>query len=183
MKFPLGLIVLFFVASCSEDLQPKPQGYFRLDYPNPTYQKADHFYFTFDQNTFSKTEVEKKQAPKIVYPQMKATLYLNYNAVQNNLDSLLNDAYRLPYKHLSKADAIPEKIFINEDKRVFGTLFSVVGNAASQHQFYLTDSLQHFLVGSLYFYAKPNYDSLYPAVYYLEKDIIRLMETVEWKQR
>ncbi|MEK9740532.1 MAG: gliding motility lipoprotein GldD, partial [Flavobacteriaceae bacterium] len=78
MKLSFGLLILFFIASCSEDLQPKPQGYFRLDYPTPQYQKTNHYYFSFDQNTFSKTEVEKKQAPKIVYPQMKATLYLNY---------------------------------------------------------------------------------------------------------
>lgn len=181
MKLSFGLLILFFITSCSEEFQPKPQGYFRLDYPTPQYQKTDHYYFSFDQNAFSFTETEKIYSPKIIYPQMKATLYLNYNAVNNNLDSLLNDAYRLPYKHISKADAIPEKLFLNKDKRVFGTLFSIIGNAASQHQFYLTDSLRNFLVGSLYFYAKPNYDSLLPAVNYLEKDIIRLIETLEWK--
>ena len=110
-----------------------------------------------------------------------ATLYLNYNSINENLDSLLNDAYKLPYKHISKAESIPEKLFINEEKKVFGTLFSVVGNAASQYQFFLTDSSNHFLVGSLYFYARPNYDSIFPAVHYLQKDIIRLMESLTWK--
>ena len=112
---------------------------------------------------------------------MKATLYLTYNSVKKNLDSLLNDAYKLPYKHISKAQSIPEKIFINKEKQVYGTLFSIVGNAASQHQFFLTDSLNHFLVGSLYFFARPNYDSIYPAVKYLEKDIIHLIETLDWQ--
>ena len=72
----------------------------------------------------------------LVYPKMKATLYLNYNTIEKNLDSLLNDAYQLPYKHITKAESIPEKIFINPDKKVYGTLFSVIGDAASQHQFF-----------------------------------------------
>ena len=71
--------------------------------------------------------------------------------------------------------------FVNEEKKVFGTLFSVVGNAASQYQFFLTDSTKHFLVGSLYFYARPNYDSIYPAADYLQKDIIHLIESFKWK--
>jgi gliding motility-associated lipoprotein GldD len=112
---------------------------------------------------------------------MKATLYLNYNPIKKNLDSLLNDAYQLPYKHISKAESIPEKLFINAKNQVYGTLFSVVGNAASQYQFFLTDSLNHFVVGSLYFYARPNYDSIYPAASYLQKDIVHLMETLKWE--
>ncbi len=179
MRDLFGLALIFLVA-CREDTQPKPEGYFRLTYPDATYKKEKYIHFTFEQNTFSSTQSAQKDTPKVVYSNMKATLYLTYNSVHNNLDSLLNDAYKLPYKHIAKAESIPEKIFINEDKKVFGTLFSVVGNAASQHQFFLTDSLRHFLVGSLYFYAKPNYDSIYPAVRYIEKDIVRLMETLEW---
>ena len=86
----------------------------------------------------------------------------------------------MPYNHLSKAESIPERIFVNPQNKVYGTLFTVVGNAASQYQFFLTDSIDHFLVGSLYFYAKPNYDSIYPAVKYIEKDLVRLMETLQW---
>ena len=112
---------------------------------------------------------------------MRATLYLNYVPVENNLDSLLNDAYKLPFKHISKAESIPEKVFINDQNKVYGTLFSVVGNAASQYQFFLTDSVDHFLVGSLYFYARPNFDSIYPAAMHIQKDIVRLMETLKWK--
>ena len=112
---------------------------------------------------------------------MKATLYMNYNSVEENIDSLLNDAYQLPFKHISKAESIPEKIFINNEKKVYGTLFSVVGDAASQFQFFLTDSVNHFLVGSVYFYARPNYDSLFPAIKFLEKDLFHLIETFEWK--
>lgn len=168
---------------CSSDIQPKPWGYLSLNYPEPNYQyfiKSPSFSFEF--NDFAEVFLAENNAnSKVVYPEMKATLYLNYNTVEKNLDSLLNDAYKLPYKHISKAESIPEKVFVNPVNRVYGTLFSVVGNAASQYQFFLTDSIDHFLVGSVYFYARPNYDSILPAVKYLEKDIIHLMESLQWK--
>ena len=59
-------------------------------------------------------------------------------------------------------------------------VYKVTGNAASSRQFYATDSIHHFLTGSLYFYAKPNYDSIVPAADYLEKDIKRIMESLKW---
>ena len=63
-----------------------------------------------------------------------------------------------------------------------GTVFNIVGNAASQIQFFLTDSSKNFLVGALYFYSKPNYDSIYPALKFIEKDLYRLIESFEWEQ-
>ena len=170
------------VTCCTSVTQPKPMGYLRLDYPEAEYTVAEKLsYFTFEQNKFAECIPTTASNINLIYPEMKATVYLSYNQVNQNLDSLLNDAYKLPYKHLSKAESIPERIFINPQNKVYGTLFTVVGNAASQYQFFLTDSTNHFLVGSLYFYAKPNYDSIYPAVQYLEKDLLRLMETLQWK--
>jgi len=34
---------------------------------------------------------------------------------------------------------------------------------------------------SVYFYAKPNFDSILPAAQYLKEDMRRIMETLEWK--
>jgi len=175
------LVGFWIFFSCSSEIQPKPKAYLRLEYPNPEYKKLSPAApFSFEYNTQAELKEPNPSTPRLVYPRMKATLYLTYNSIDQNLDSLLNDAYLLPYKHLSKAESIPEKLFINKQEKVYGTLFTVVGNAASQYQFFLTDSLDHFLVGSLYFYSKPNYDSLFPAVNYLQKDITHLMETMEW---
>jgi hypothetical protein len=41
--------------------------------------------------------------------------------------------------------------------------------------------VKNVLAGALYFYTKPNYDSILPAVKYIEKDIIHLVETIEWE--
>ncbi len=180
-KFFFFFLSIFFLA-CVSDLQPKPSAYLRLDYPEAKYKKTDdRLNFSFEYNTIAQINIKRKSSPSLLYQNMKATLYLNYISINNNLDSLLNDAYQIPYKHISKAESIPEKVFINSENRVYGTLFSVVGDAASQHQFFLTDSLRNFLVGSLYFYARPNYDSIYPAVTYLKKDIIHLIETLKWR--
>lgn len=182
MKNIIIIFIAFFVYACNSISQPKPNSYLRLEYPNPRYKEVNFIpNLLFDFNETANLNMDSESTFRIVYPYMKATLYLNYNSINENLDSLLNDAYKLPYKHISKAESIPEKLFINEEKKVFGTLFSVVGNAASQYQFFLTDSSNHFLVGSLYFYARPNYDSIFPAVHYLQKDIIRLMESLTWK--
>ncbi len=97
------------------------------------------------------------------------------------LDFCLERSLTSTYKHIVKAIEIPERIFINKNEKVYGALFSVIGNAASQFQFFLTDSSSNFLVGSLYFYSKPNYDSLYPAIKYIEKDISHLFKTLKWK--
>ncbi len=117
------------------------------------------------------------------YPKMRATIYLTYQNVENNnLESLLYDAQKLAYDHNIKAESIPEQPFVNEEDKVFGMFYMINGNAASQSQFYVTDSLNHFITGSLYFEAKPNFDSIYPAVSYLREDIRKMMETIKWQE-
>ncbi len=176
-------IFIQIVFSCNTINQPKPKGYLALNYPESDYNEIlnKKFPFSFEYNNIAKVDEISNGSYKVSYPDMKATIYLNYYKVNENLNSLLNDAYKLPYKHIVKAIEIPERIFINKNEKVYGALFSVIGNAASQFQFFLTDSSSNFLVGSLYFYSKPNYDSLYPAIKYIEKDISHLFKTLKWK--
>ena len=178
------LLITLTIIACVETTLPKPNGLLSLKYQKSTYQTYQKkALYSFEYNQKAKIKRGAQQGDLIVYPNMKATLYLSYVPVKNNLDSLLTDAYKLPSKHISKADEIPERLFINPEQRVYGTLFKVVGNAASQLQFFLTDSIHHFMIGSLYFYSRPNYDSLLPALDYIEKDVIHLMETLEWKEK
>jgi gliding motility-associated lipoprotein GldD len=176
------VIITLILLGCESIQQPKPKGLLRLQYPQPQYSAIPNAYpFDFEYNNWVQLKGIDKKAPDLYYPKMKATLYLTYVAVENNIDSLLNDAYQLPGKHMIKAEEIPERIFMAPEERVFGTLFTVVGNAASQLQFFLTDSTDHFLMGSLYFYSRPNYDSIMPAAKYLERDVMHLMESLRWK--
>ena len=178
--FLLTTIVLLL--GCDSVQQPKPKAQLRLQFPEPKYKQVpDTFPFDFEYNDLAELKGIAKTVPDLYYPKMKATLYLSYVGVENNIDSLLNDAYQLPGKHMIKAQEIPERVFTAQEKGVYGTLFTVVGNAASQLQFFLTDSTDHFLMGSLYFYSRPNYDSIMPAAKYVERDVMHLMETLRWK--
>ncbi|WP_417876496.1 gliding motility lipoprotein GldD [Winogradskyella sediminis] len=186
-KLVLPLLSLLMLG-CGDDTLPKPKGYLRLEYPNAVYEKAIvPLPFSFDKNKLADPIKTVKSSANtngidIKYSSLKATIYLTYKAVKNdNIDSLLRDAQNLTQKHTIKADEISQKEFLRPNDNVFGMLYEIGGNAASQSQFYVTDSTKHFLSGSLYFYAKPNYDSIYPASEYLKKDIKRIMESVQWK--
>src|SRR5699024_9080385 len=116
----------------------------------------------------------------IEYGSMKGIIYITYEKVDDNIDKLLSDAQNLPLKHTIKADEIFGDEYENKANDTYGMLYTVTGNAASQAQFYLTDSTKHFMTGSVYFKRTPNYDSIYPAAEYLKDDMRKLMETLKW---
>ena len=187
----LVLLILAFV-SCGEDYIPKPKAYLRLDYPEANYtQSNSELPFLFETNGLAKNITYKQLAApttsygiNIEYPALKGTIFLTYKAIeenQKNLEDYLRDAQKFTLEHTIKADEIPVYPFEDKKRRVYGVLSEVKGNVASPVQFYITDSVNHFLTGSLYFHAKPNYDSILPAAHYLEKDIKHIMETVRWK--
>lgn len=181
-KYFLILMNCYFL-SCGENTIPKPKAMLRLDFEKGEYNSYhdNNCAFAFSKNTTASVKPKGDCSLEIDYPEMKGSIYLTYKPVAKNLNKLLTDAQRLSYEHVVKADNIIEQPFINENSRVFGMFYEVTGNAASQSQFYVTDSTNHFVTGSLYFYAKPNYDSIYPAAIYLQRDIRRIMESLEWK--
>lgn len=190
----LGLVALI---SCDGDYTPKPKAYLRLEYPKPVYERFkpdDRVPFTFEKNRLSDNVAVKQlrqsttesYAINIQYPKLKGTVYLTYKALKNNKENLmtfLKDAQNFTQKHTLKADEILEQLFEDKKSKAYGMFYEVGGNAASQSQFYLTDSTNHFITGSLYFYAKPNYDSLLPAADYLKNDIRKIMETIAWEKK
>jgi gliding motility-associated lipoprotein GldD len=137
--------------------------------------------FEFEYNQMAVAEVGEGCDMVLDYRPMKGSVYLTYKPVEGNLRELLSDAQKLSYQHVVKADNIVEQPYVDEQERVYGMFYEVRGDAASQSQFYVTDSTRHFVTGSVYFYAKPNYDSILPAASYLQQDIRRIMETIRWK--
>lgn len=175
------LLVLTF-AGCKDDVLPKPAGFLRLDYPEAKYVGFENTCpFSFQMNEEASIKGEKECGFAITYPKMKATIYLTYKPVNNNIEKLLKDAQKLTYEHVIKADDILEQPYLNPQKKVYGMFYQVNGNAATNSQFYVTDSIKHFITGSVYFYAKPNFDSIMPAASYIKNDMQRLMETLKWK--
>lgn len=189
----ISLVASFFtLASCEKSYVPKPKAFLRLEYPKASYFEPNlELPLSFETNLLSTkiTAKELKSTTKsygvnIEYATMKGTIFLTYKAIENNKENLidfLRDAQNFTQKHTIKADEIPVTLYENKHHRVYGAFAEVKGNVASQAQFYVTDSIQHFLTGSLYFYAKPNYDSILPAANYLQNDIKHIMETLQWK--
>lgn len=177
--------------SCVSEPTPKPRAFLRLDFPQPKYvEVVNSMPFSFEKNELANDITDLKIARDnksigitVNYPALKGTIYLTYKEVTEiNLEPFLLDAQNITQKHTQKADAITEQPYIDDINRVYGMFYEVGGNAASQSQFYVTDSIKHFVTGSLYFYAKPNYDSILPAANYLKRDIQQIMETIKWKK-
>lgn len=182
-NFFIAFSVLFLWVSCKEAPLPKPKSFLILNYQNPSYKIAEtSCNYQFEVSNFATLNTSENCWAKLQYPHLKATVHITYRAVDNNLEEILKEVEKLTFEHTVKADAINAIPYENFDKRIFGKLYNVEGDVATNVQFRVTDSVNHVLAGALYFYSKPNYDSILPAVRYLEKDIMHLIETLEWKQ-
>ncbi|MFK7748945.1 MAG: gliding motility lipoprotein GldD [Kordia sp.] len=177
----LFLLVSILLSSCEGEMLPKPKAFLRLKYPTAQYAKVQSDCpYTFDKNELALIDPKKNCWINLEYPALNGTVHLSYIPVNGNLDKLLEDVQKLTYEHAVKADAIDPTVYENKEQNVYGMVYEVEGNAASQAQFYVTDNEKHFLTGSLYFDAIPNYDSIFPAVIYIKKDIRKLIESLEW---
>lgn len=177
-------IVLFF--GCQEIAVPKPKAFLDLNYPEAIYQRLElDFPFKFDKNKLSILEgvsdTKEMIGFNLNYQILKARLNLTYHALDENLEFYISET-EFTTKNLAKvAYDVSERKFENTAAKVFGKFYELSGPVASQFQFYATDSSRHFLAAALYFKVKPNYDSILPAVRYIQKDMIRIMESLEWK--
>ena len=179
-------ILLLSFLGCREMIVPKPKAFLNLTYPDAIYQKTTlDLPFKFDKNKLAVVEgiqnKESSQSLNLNYPLIKAKLYLSYHPLNENLSRYVSETEFTTKNHAKVAHEVTEQKFENFRTNVFGKMYEFTGPVASQCQFYVTDSSQHFLIGSLYFKVKPNYDSILPAVHYLQKDMIRLVESLEWK--
>ncbi len=183
------IIACLQLLSCNEVAVPKPKAFLSLEYPDAVYKPIEaNLPFTFKNNVaLSKLNAIKYSnngrtiGMELHYPKLKSTVFLTYKKIKkSNLTAYLRDAQNLTQKHTIKANEISQDAFENHEQKVYGMYYQVGGDAASQSQFYVTDSVNHFLTGSLYFYTKPNYDSILPAAAYVKKDIAKIMETIKW---
>ncbi len=182
MRKVFGFIFLFFLMACEGEMLPKPKAFLDLSYEKATYEKLSlQRPYTFFVSNTSTIKDEPNNWLKIQYPTLKASINITYRPIKNNIRELIQESEKLVVKHTVKADKISSQVFTDDKKRVFGTLHEISGDAASQIQFHVTDSSHHFIKGALYFNVKPNYDSILPAVTYLKKDIMKLIETIKWE--
>ena len=184
----LFTIVLLLCISCSKVSTPKPYGYYRISVPDTSYMDFAAIYptypYTFDLSRNARVQPRNDEPYwiNIYYPSLDATIHCSYKPVRNNLRALTNDALDFVYRNASFANAIPEQDYTHPEANVYGVLFDLEGNTASSCQFFVTDSTHHFFRASVYCNCPPNADSLAPVYNYLRTDVIRMVETFEWKK-
>ena len=198
-KFLILNWVLITSVACHNVSTPRPYGYFRITPPDTAYMDFAAYQLptTNDQlpttnypYTFSLSRnavVQPRLEPgeqywiNLYYPCFDATIHCSYKPVRGNLRELTDDALEFVYRNASHASAIPEREYNHPEAHVYGVLFDLEGNTASSCQFFLTDSTRHFFRASVYCNCPPNADSLAPVYDYLRTDVIRLVESFEWK--
>lgn len=187
-------LLLVVLAGCEQTFTPKPRGYFKIKFPERKYQVFNEpgYPYTFEYPVYAKVVKdslffgEKAENPwwiNLEFPALNGKVYMSYKEIGKNgnaYEKLVNDAFKLTYKHTLKASSINEKP-IHTPNDVYGLFYDVEGDAASAKQFYATDSVHHFLRGALYFDATPNADSLAPVHQFLQEDMWHMVQTLKWR--
>ncbi|MBN1118842.1 MAG: gliding motility lipoprotein GldD [Bacteroidales bacterium] len=181
------LFFLLLITSCKSDPVPRPQGYFRIDFPEKKYVRYNtDCPVSFEYPVYAQIEKIKSGEVNscwynISVAEYKAKIHLTYRPLNNKLSTYSEDIRSIVYKHTQMADDIQEFRIIDNKRHVFGIIYRISGNTASSLSFYVTDSINHFLSGALYFSAEPNKDSLAPAIKFFAEDVVHLTESVNWE--
>lgn len=191
--FLLACLPMLLQCSSEPAFAPKPRAYPRVFYPEKAYQAFDENYcqFTFDFPMYAEIEQdtvffdEKPAHPcwfNVYIPAFESRLHCSYYPVGRgkSLEQLRQDAFAMVDFHNKKANYI-EELSVQKPNGVSGFIFMLNGPAASPLQFYLTDSTRHFLRGALYFNTQVNPDSLAPVYEFVRQDILKMIETFEWR--
>lgn len=164
---------------------PKPLGQIRITLPDTastTYASPCGTQYRLPNHA----KVELKPSPQgesgcwynLSFPRFHAKIHCTEVPVNGRLSELMHDAQDLVFGHEVAATGIRRHSLNESDKS--GMLFLLEGPVAAPLQFFVTDSADHFLRGSLYFAHRPNPDSTAPVLERMEADVRRLMETLVW---
>jgi gliding motility-associated lipoprotein GldD len=192
--FSLILLLCWCIlGACNSGYTPRPRGYFKISFPPHQYQRFDQagYPYTFEypvyanilrDTSFFDARPENPYWINIDFARFNARIYISYKEIgKNNFDKLKEDAYKMSYKHTYKATSIDDSV-MKTPFGVSGIFFTVGGNAATAKQFFVSDSVKHFLRGALYFNTAPNEDSLSIVNQFLQEDMNHLINTLQWKK-
>lgn len=167
---------------------PRKKSYFRIDFPEKKYTAYEsQCPVTFEVPNYAKIENVPAEDGStgcwfnLAVPRLRATVYCSYFPVNNDLEKHISKAYDFTLMHEVKATAIRRTQVRIDSTKMYGIIYDLEGDAASQLQFFVTDSVDHFLRGVLYFRNRPNADSLAPCLSFMREDVIHMIETMRWK--
>ena len=209
--FACIFFVAIFSQSCNSTYTSKKRGYFDVDFPERKYVKFDEqgvpYSFEYPvyasivkDSTYFDSTPENPYWRNIDFPQFNARIFLSYKIIGgtatykipqangtykdsagiNYFDKMVNDAFNLTNKNEAVASSIKDSLFTTTND-ITGIFFKVGGNAATSRQFFMSDTVKHFIRGALYFDTTPNADSLRPVQDFLQVDIDHLINTFRWK--
>jgi gliding motility-associated lipoprotein GldD len=204
-------IFVLLLTNCNSTYTPKNEGYYKIDFPPKAYKifNDSSYPYTFEYPVYAEISRDSSyfndgaKNPywiNISFPSFNGTIFISYKNIggtstykiknadgsyrdstgKNNFEKMVNDSYNLTYKNDIKAYSIQDSV-IHTPNHVTGVFFNLSGNVATAKQFFLTDTLHHFLRGALYFDATPNEDSLRPVNAFLQQDMKHLINTLKWK--
>lgn len=180
--------------ACNSNYTAKPAGYYKIDFPEKKYVLFDQpgYPYSFEypvyarivkDSTFFKETTENPWWINVDFPQFSGRIYVSYKEIgKYKFDTLIAQTFMLTGKHTSRASSI-EDTLISTANGVHGVFFTVGGDVATNNQFFLTDTVKHFLRGALYFDTTPNEDSLGIVNAFLLQDMKHLVNTFKWKKQ
>ncbi|MCQ2295714.1 MAG: hypothetical protein MJZ67_08705 [Bacteroidales bacterium] len=190
----VSILLLSLASACfnHDNAMPKPQAYLRIDLPPHGYALCDTaaLPFTFERSNLAR--MEWKEAPDrshdkwftLQYPNYKGYLFLSYKRLHDRKDlkAQIDTSYRFVEDNFHFSSGVDENRFMNPERKVYGMTYHLKGqNVASTYQFWVTDSVSHFLRGALYIDCTPNNDSLAPVLEYIQADVDHLIESIQWR--
>lgn len=193
-KIKIFALSCFLLSSCKSDIDliPRPRMFPRIVFPERNYItfEKDYCPFSFTYPTYAEVVQdtlffdEKPAHPcwfDLKVSSLNSTIHCSYYPIQSikDFDKFVNDAFNLVSKHNIKAEAREE--YLIQDKDVSGLIFEIKGPVASPYQFFITDSVRHFIRGSLYINDVVNPDSTKIIIDFLREDIEKMIESFTWR--
>ena len=210
IQYSIFIFIISIFVCCNSTYTAKQKGYFKVDFPQRIYIKfeKENFPYSFEypayanivkDSTYFDSTPDDPFWVNIDFPMFHGKIFISYKTIGgksvykikvakdykdslgvNTFQNLVNDAYKLTFKNDVKAYSIEDSV-MHTHNNVTGIFFRVGGSVATSKQFFLTDSVKHFLRGALYFDATPNEDSLAPVNAFLQEDLKHLINTLKWK--
>lgn len=211
MKYFFSLIVIALIVSCNSTYTSKKEGYYKIDFPERAYTTFNDptYPYTFEYPVYARVDKDSSYFDSlsknpywinIDFPSFNGKIFISYKNIggtsvykvkipgggyrdsvgKNDFEKMVNDSYNLTYKNDIKAYSIEDSV-MHTPNGLTGIFFRLSGNVATAKQFFLSDTLHHFLRGALYFDATPNEDSLRPVNAFLQQDMKHILNTMKWK--
>ncbi len=204
------LAMLIGLAQCNSTYTSKKKGYFKVDFPEKKYLLFEKvgvpYSFEYPayanvikDSTYFDNDPESPFWYNIDFPDFNARIFLSYKAVGgkslykikqpngqyvdsfgiNVFDKMVADAFNLTNKNEPVASSKKDSL-LHTPNGITGVSFKLGGNVATARQFFLSDTIKHFIRGALYFSATPNADSIKPMQEFVGRDIDHMINSFRW---